>query len=222
MNARLTLYLGWAAFFSGIASIVALISLLLFFGLEASAGTPEGSHYWGPISDISPIFQMLSLLIVALGFYSMLRTTAPRFSLISCMIGIAGMVGVMLLQILLRLKILPFEQEVTLVLFATTLVGGWLMMISLMGRQQKIFPLQLAWLEVAIGAAFILEPIIFTSTGGASAWRVFMSNYLFLTISAVVFLVSYIGFPIWAFWLSRIFLKTKEPRSNPAEVELHT
>jgi hypothetical protein len=209
MNTRLARYTGWAAFFSGIASIIALISLILFFSLETSASSAQTPHLWGPISDIAPIFQMASLFIVALAFYFTQRTLAPRLSLISCLIGAVGMAGVVLLQILLRINILPFEQEVTPVLFATALVGVWLVMISLMGRQQKIFPLRLAWLGMAVGVAFALEPVMLSAAGGAIAWRVFMSNYLLLVGSAVVFLVSYVGFPVWAFWLGSVFIRTK-------------
>ena len=60
---------------------------------------------------------------------------------------------------------------------------------------------------MAVGAAFTLEPVMLSAAGGAVAWRVFMSNYLFLAESVVVFLVSYVGFPIWAFWLGRVFHK---------------
>jgi hypothetical protein len=59
------------------------------------------------------------------------------------------------------------------------------------------------------GAAFALEPAMLSAAGEAVAWRVFMSNYLLLAGSAVVFLVSYVGFPIGAFWLGRVLLTTK-------------
>jgi hypothetical protein len=205
MNTRLVRYPGWAAFFSGIASIVSLVSLILFFSLETSASSAQTPHLWGPISDIAPIFQMLFLLIVAVTFYFSQRALAPRVSLISCLIGAVGMVSVVLLQFLLRLNILPFEQEVTPVVFATALVGVWLVMINILGLRQGSLSSRLAWLGIAVGVAFVLEPVMLSAAGGAVAWRVFMSNYLLLAGSAIVFLVSYIGFPVWAFWLGRIF-----------------
>src|SRR5690242_7705558 len=128
MGARLARYLGWAATFSGFTAIIALVSLLLFFGLEASANATQRPLFWGPISDIAPIFQMLSLSIVAFAIFMMQRTGASRLSMLSSVIGITGMAGVVLLQILLRLNILSFEQEVMPVLFATALVGLWLVM----------------------------------------------------------------------------------------------
>jgi hypothetical protein len=208
MNARLARYTSWAAVFSGIASIIALVSVILFFSLESSTSSAQSPHFWGPVSDIAPIFQMLSLLIVALAFYFILRTKAPRFSLISCVIGVTGMVGVVLLQTLLRLNILTFEQEVTPLVFVTALVGVWLVMISILGQRQGILPTRLGWLGIATGVAFLLEPVMLSAAGGAVAWRVFMSNYVLMAGSAIVFLVSYVGFPVWAFWLGRLLLRT--------------
>lgn len=114
------------------------------------------------------------------------------------------MIGVILLQILLILKIIVFEQEVSLVLFFTGVVGGWLIYVNFFSRRQGSLPSRLAWLGIAVGAAFMLEPVMLSVTGGTVAWRVFMSNYLLLAASAVVFLVAYVGFPVWAFWLGRV------------------
>ena len=69
-------YGAWAAYFSGITAILGLVFLILFFGLESSPNSTQTSHFWGPIRDIASIFQMLSLLIVALAFYLMLRLNA--------------------------------------------------------------------------------------------------------------------------------------------------
>ena len=126
------------------------------------------------------------------------------------------MLGVALLQVLLRINVIPFEQEVGLVLFATAAVGVWLILVDLLGWRQGSLPSRLAWLGIAVGAAFVLEPVMLSAAGGAVAWRVFMSNYLLLTGSAIVFLVSYVGFPIWAFWLGRVFLTTNVIVGNTA------
>ncbi|HVP22012.1 MAG TPA: hypothetical protein VMS73_09155, partial [Anaerolineaceae bacterium] len=105
------------------------------------------------------------------------------------------------------LNILTFEQEVTPLVFVTALVGVWLVMISILCQRQGILPTRLGWLGIVTGVAFLLEPVMLSAVGGAVAWRVFMSNYLLLAGSVVVFLVSYVGFPIWAFWLGRVFHK---------------
>jgi hypothetical protein len=169
MNARLARYAGGVAFFSGFASILALVALILFFSLETTASSAQTPHLWGPISDIAPIFQMASLLIVALAFYLTQRTLVPRLSLISCLIGAVGSLGVVLPQILLRLNILAFEQEVTPVVFATALVGVWLVLINSMGQRQGILSSRLTRLGIATGIAFLLEPVMLSAAGGQLA-----------------------------------------------------
>jgi hypothetical protein len=205
VNTRYARSAGWAAYFSGIAAILGLVSLILFFSLESTPSPAQSPHVWGPVSDIAPILQMLSMLVVLLAFYRMQRTHSVKLSLVGSSIGILGMLVVVLLQFLLILKVISFEQEVLPVLVATAAVGLWLILVNSIGRRQGDFPTKLAWLGMAVGAAFVLEPVMLSAAGGAVAWRVFMSNYLLLSASAVVFLVSYVGFPIWAFWLGRVF-----------------
>lgn len=205
MKTRYTRSAGWAAYFSGFAAILGLVSLILFFSLESSPNTAQNPHFWGPISDIAPILQMGSLLVILPAFYQMQRSRALGLSLVGSIIGIIGMLGVVLLQLLLIAKVISFEQEVLPVLVATAAVGLWLISVNFSGWRQRNLPSRLAWLGIAVGAAFIFEPVMLSAAGGAVAWRVFMSNYLLLAASAVVFLVSYIGFPVWAFWLGRVF-----------------
>jgi hypothetical protein len=205
MDTRTTRSTGWAAYSSGIAAIIGLVSLILFFGFESTPITAQSPHFWGPISDIAPILQMGFMLVVLRTFYQMQRPGASKLNLVGSGIGIIGMMGVMVLQILLILKIIVFEQEVSLVLFFTGVVGVWLILVNFFSRRQGNLPSRLAWLGIAVGAAFMLEPVMLSAAGGAVAWRVFMSNYLLLAASAAVFLVSYVGFPVWAFWLGRVF-----------------
>lgn len=217
MNTRMTQNVRWPAYLSGIASIVALVSLILFFWLEsppASVDVSQSSHFWGPVSDISPIIQMVFLLIVARALYSMQRSSAPRLSIIGLAIGILGMLGVVLLQLLLIFKIIPFEQEVGLVVSATGIIGVWMICVSTLGRRQHTLPARLGWLGLAVGIAFALEPVIFSALGGGAGWRNVMSNYLLLAVSALVFIVSYVGFPIWAFWFGCVFSTTNAPVEN--------
>lgn len=206
MNIRQYRAAGWAAILSGIVAIIGLVSLVLFFWLEADSGQ---EHLWGPVSDICPIVQMVLLLVVARAVYRMQRPGAPGFSLTATVIGMAGMLGVVLLQLLLVIRVIRFEQEVGLVVFATGIVGVWLILVNYSGRRQGGLPSRLAWLGMAVGVAFVLEPVMLAAVGGGADWRAFMSNYLLLVGSAVIFLVSYVGFPIWAMWLGRTFLTTK-------------
>ena len=203
MNTRPYRSAGWATILSGLLSIATLLTLILFFWLEA--GSKE-VHLWGPLSDICPIIQMVLLLVVARAVHRIQQLRAPGLSLTAAIVGAAGMLGVILLQALLRLQIIQFAQEVGPLTTVTGLVGVWLILVNYLGRRQANLPSPLAWLGMAVGAAFVLEPVVLFAAGGAEYWRAFMSNYLLLAAGAIVFLVVYIGFPIWAIWLGRVLL----------------
>jgi hypothetical protein len=204
MITRVANYVGWAAYLSGFAGILALVTLLLFFGLEATPSAAPGPHIWGPLSDICPIIQMLLLLVVARALYLTQRLSAPGLSLFAGVLGMVGMLGVALLQLLLRLGVIPFEQEVVAVAVATGIVGVWLIVVNHLGRIQRLVSSRLAWLGIVVGAAFFFQPILLAALGGGSFWQNIMSNYLLVAASALVFLVSYLVFPVWAIGLGRV------------------
>jgi hypothetical protein len=206
---------------SGIAAVLGTVSLMLFFTLEnpqAASSTGRAPDFWGPVSDICQVVQMAALLVVAPALYRMVRSGAPRLGLIGIVVGVAGMLGVVLLQTLLIFGVIPFEQEVGPVTLATAAVGVWMIVANHVGRRQGVLPPRLGWLGFAVGAAFVLQPVLLTALGGAVAWRAMMSNYLLLAGSAVVFLVSYVGFPIWAIWLGRLFTEAGYQASPKPDV----
>ncbi len=207
MNTRLARYGGWAAYITGIMSIVGFVSLMLFFALEAPQATenPQGFHFWGLVSDIAGPATMLPLLVVMLALHEVERDRARVLSQIAVVIGVVGAVAITVLQVLLIIKVLPFEQEVGPVVFATALVGVWLILANYSGRAQQILPARLAWVGIAAGASQVLYPVMFQLLGGSRFYDNIGSNYLVLAISSLVFLVSYVGFPVWAIWLGRIW-----------------
>lgn len=211
MNSRLARYAGWAAYITGIMSIVGFVSLMLFFALEApqAAENPQGFHLWGLVSDISGPATMLPLLVVMLALHEIERERARVLSQIAVVIGVIGALAVTALQILLIIKVLPFEQEVGPVVFATALVGMWLILANHLGRVQQILPSRLAWIGILAGASQVLYPVMFQVLGGSRFYENIGSNYLALTISGIIFLVSYVGFPVWAIWLGRVWSRQR-------------
>jgi len=161
------------------------------------------------VSGITANLGFVSLIL----FFSLKSTPnsaqSPHFGVpVSDIAPVLQMLGVVLLQLLLVIKVIVFEQEVGLVLIATAAVGAWLILVNLLGRRQGSLPSRLTWLGMAVGAAIRLESVMLSAAGGAVAWRVFMSNYLLLAGSAVVFLGPYVSFPVWGVWLGRVFRKT--------------
>lgn len=211
MDTRLEHTAGYAAVLCGIAAILTLVTSVLFFWLEVpTVGTSAAqTHLWGPLSDLFPIIQMALLLVVAYAVFQIQRPGAPTLSLVAAIVGVIGMLGVIVLQSLLMLKVIPFEQEVGPMLFAMGLVGVWLLIVNYLARRQSQLSSRLAWLGIAVGIAFVLELVLLSAMSGVVNWQAMTSNYFFATWSALVFLVAYLGFPIWALWLGRTFMASE-------------
>ena len=175
-------------------------------------------HVWGPLSDICPIGQMLALLVVARALYQLTRSGADRLSRLTYLIGLTGMLGVSVLQLLLVMGVMSFEQEVGPVLIATAVVGVWLILVNYPGRRQAPLPARLAWLGMGVGLALMLQPLIFAVIGAEMDWQNIMSNPLLIAGSALVLVLSYVGFPIWLFWLGRTFTATQREPSQHAAI----
>jgi hypothetical protein len=163
---------------------------------------------------------MLALLVVAKALYRMDRSGAPSLSLVTYLIGMVGMLGVSLLQLLLIMGLMPFEQEVGLVLIATAVVGVWLILVNYLERRQAQLPARLAWLGMGVGLAMVLQPLFFTVMGGAMNWRNMMSNPLLLVGSALIFVLSYGGTPTWLFWLGRTLTGRSPEYSGRTDVAI--
>ncbi len=214
MNNRVGQYAVWAAYLTGIAAVLTMVTFLLFFGLEAVPNSPQGSHIWGPLSDIFPIVLMLLLMVVARALYLIERRTAPALSLLAISIGMVGMFAVVLLQFLLIVKVIAFEQEVGPLGVAIGIVGVWLILVNYLGKSQRFLSAPLAWLGIEAGVAFILEPVMLSALGGGGDWQNAISNYFLVGASALIFLVVYVGFPIWAIWLGHVFAARQHQATN--------
>jgi hypothetical protein len=220
MNTRSAAY---AAYLSGFLAILSALFLILFFWLEAPSmanAAAQQPHGWGPLSDICPIGQMLALLVVAHALYRIERSGAPSLSLVTYLIGMVGMLGVSILQLLLIMGLMPFEQEVGPVLIATAVVGVWLILVNYLGRRQAQLPARLAWLGMGVGLALILQPWFFSVIGGGMNWRNMMSNPLLLVGSALIFVMSYAGLPSWLFWLGRTLINRSHEYSGRAGIAI--
>lgn len=218
MNSQIYRTAGYVAILCGIAAILTLVTSVLFFSLEApTVGTDAArTHLWGPLSDLTPIIQMALLLGVAYFLFQIQRSAAATLSWIATVVGVIGMLGVIAFQALLMLQVIPFEQEVGPMLMAMGLVGVWVILVNYLGRQQTNLPAWLTWLGVAVGVAFILEPVLLAAMGGAVNWKAMVSSPAMATSSALVFLVAYLGFPIWSIGLGWVLIASHpDIQENP-------
>ena len=170
---------------AGIAAIIAFAALFIFF-----AGVPV----FGPINDAASVFQMLFLIPVALALHHIFRDSAPTLSLLAVSIAIFAMLVIAVLQSLLVLGLVRFEQTLRTVLLMGGVVGLWWLLAAYLAFGHPAFPSGLAWTSVLAGASGVLLVIGFWLGGQQHP------------LAAAGFLVNAVASPIWAFWLARLLL----------------
>jgi hypothetical protein len=148
---QLTLVAGWCAYLSGVVSIVGIVFLvIMYIGFFTN---DLGLQRFGPLNDVCIIIQYLLALPVALALHQLLKSRAPNLSRTALLIGIAGMIGVMVLQGLLVAGVVTFEEQVGAVMVALLVVGAWLVITGYLGRSTGKLP---RGLRMSILAAFYL------------------------------------------------------------------
>ena len=106
-----------SAYASGVVSIVGIVFLLLSW----IVGGP-----FGRLNDNAVIIQYLLALPMPLALQQFMQDRAPALSKITMLIGIVAICAVVVLQLLLVVGALSFEQEVGLVLIALLVFGVWI------------------------------------------------------------------------------------------------
>lgn len=136
---------GWCAYISGAAAIIGLVFLAIFFG-----GGPE---YFGPLNDIAVIVHYILLLPIVFTLYLLLKSYGQTLNLIALGFALAGMLGVIILQTLLVVGVLPFEQQIGMVVVAFLVAMVWFVITGYLGRSTGIIPKSVV-LNVLAGLVF--------------------------------------------------------------------
>ena len=184
-NAKLSRYAGWSAIVSAVASIVGLVTLIMFFSL----GQP-----WGTINDISSVVQALSILPVLLALHRLHSLDAPVVSLAAFGIGVLGMLIAAVWQTLLIIGVITFAQTAVISPIAFGVLGISLILYGYRIYRNGMLPRKLALLSLITGAGFVTL-IVGVILGGQEH-----------PLSAIGGLIAAIGYPIWAVWFGRILL----------------
>jgi hypothetical protein len=158
---------GWAAYANGVVSAIGLVFLIAMFASFAAGATSPGLVF-GWINDISAVLAALLMLPLVVALHFLLRPHAPIMSGLAIVIGFGANLAIMVLQSLLVVGALTFQEEVGPVLIAFLFLVVWLMMTGYLGN--------------SIGA---------------------LPHGLRMGLLAV----TYVGYPIWAFWLGRHLLR---------------
>jgi hypothetical protein len=173
---------GWIAYLSAAATLLTLVTGILFF----TVGKP-----FGKINDISSVLQVLLMIPLAVMFVQGLPFGA--LSLLAAVVGILGMLVSAVGQSLLVFGRIDFEGS-TKFFPAGAAIGMWLILICVLGMGNDPLPGLLPWIGILAGAGYIATVIGFLWGG--------QENVLFY-IGGFVLGIAY---PIWATWLGRLLL----------------
>jgi hypothetical protein len=182
---QLNLLFGWAAILSAVATLLTLITGILFL----SAG-----GLFGPINDAASVSQMLVMLPVAAALYLLTRHDVSALALLAAAIGVAGMLIAAVLQALLVFRVVEYEQTAAVTLSAGGAVGLWLILANLLALAAGALPGGLVLTGVVAGAGYVLLVIGFRLGG--------QGHPLFYAGSGL----AVIGYTVWGTWLGFLFL----------------
>ncbi len=158
-------------------SAVGLVFLVAMFTCFSVGATSSGLVF-GWINDVSAVVAALLMLPLVVAVHVLLQPHAPILSRLATVIGFGANLAIMVLQSLLVLGALTFQEEIGPVLIAFIFLVVWLVLTGYLGN----------------------------STGA-------LPHGLRMGLLAV----TYVGYPIWAFWLGRHLLQQiREPVASPA------
>lgn len=132
MPNALSKFAGWCAYISGVFAVIGLVFLTIFF-----AGGPA---YFGPLNDTAVIVHYILLLPIVFTLYPLLKPYGQRLNLVATIIGTGGMLGVIVLQTLLVVGVLPFQQQIGMVIVAFFAGLVWFIAAGRLGRPTGIVP----------------------------------------------------------------------------------
>jgi len=127
----LTRFARWCAYMSGAVSILGIAFLIAFFTV--------GDEF-GPLNDIAVIVQYTLMLPIAILVHKLVRPYAPGLSHVATAMGIGGMLAVIVLQTLLVIGILPFGQQIRMVIPAFLVALVWFVLTGSLGRHTEQLP----------------------------------------------------------------------------------
>jgi hypothetical protein len=176
----------WSAYLSAAATILTLVSGILFF----TVGKP-----FGKINDICSIFQMLFMLPLAVLF---LQLSLSGMQILGWILAFVGAAGVLLSgfgQTLLVLEKIDFEGS-TKYFPAGAAVGVWLIGVCTIAITFGQLPLLLAWVGILAGAGYIATVIGFL-WGGQQHPLFYIGGF-----------VLGFDYPIWGIWLGNLLFSS--------------
>ena len=121
----------FCAYASAFFAAIGLIFLVIFF---------SGYSLFGPLNDIAVIIHYILLLPIMVYIYKILRPEGERLHELTLAIGVIGAFGVVILQALLVLGVMPFTQQILLVIPAFLVGTVWFILTERLGKHDERLP----------------------------------------------------------------------------------
>ncbi len=158
---------GIAALANAVVAPIGLVFLVAMYAAFGAGAMSQGLAF-GWVNDVLAIVSAVLMLPVTVAVHRLLAPRTPTASRLAMGIGIGANAAIGVLQSLLVLRALTFEQEIGPVLVAFLFLVIWFVTTGYLGSSSGVLPN-----GVRMGVL------------GA----------------------TYIGYPIWAFWLGRHLLR---------------
>lgn len=168
---------GTSSTLAGIAWVIGSAALIVFF--------VKGGIF-GRINDAVSVFQFLFLIPVALALHRVLSVHSLALSAGVIVVGIAAMLLFALLQALLVLGRVHFEQTFR------TVVGLWWLVTSVLALVHGALPAGPAWVGIVAWVSDIIVLLGYCRGGQEHP------------LTAIGFLVNAVSVSMWALWLGRV------------------
>jgi len=188
------------AWLSGTAGMIANILLILFYVMARPWQETGGSAGWlGRANDSFVAVQFAALLPVIIGIGALMPAD-PKVRTWT-KVGLAASGAVVVLQLLLIFRILPFAIQVTPVTLCIIATFCWASALSRAAEAARVLPLAVTRFGRALGVGLALGAAVFL-LGFAISWAAALSSGAWVVGALPGFLV-FLAFPVWVLLLAR-------------------
>jgi hypothetical protein len=173
---------GPSALVAAVATVLGAVFLIVFF---AKGGL------WGLLNDLASIVLMVATIPVAVAIGFVGEDAYGGLAWLVTSIGVIGMVGATVSQVLLVARVRTYQQLLPWTLGSGAVVGVWYLLVGLLGLalvSTRNFPLPLMALAIASGISFIAI--------GYGFWRGNERHPLSI-VGGVVLLIASTAFFVW-------------------------
>jgi hypothetical protein len=184
---------GLSAWLAAAMTIVGMVTLLLFFS--------RGGR-WGMYNDASSVVLMLALIPVALVLAVIELEVVTTTALVVAAIGIGAMLAVAVLQALLVLRRVTYDQTKSAVLGGTAVLGLWYLLTALVSGSTAV-PDGIRTASAASGVGFLVAGYGFAVGGerhpaAAAGWLVaFVGSLVLQAWLGWLLLSQNLVVPVW-------------------------